>query len=189
MAVNVARLSQRSSTHIRLFSTLYVLKIFFLSDPRFVGDDRTMIYQNDICFHVNIIAEIGRLNSVDLGSLGLCTKFGGDGQSGQAKNFRRAARQQHYVFRIRPAILHRTVALLRSISRSCSQCSRARSERSSRHEAKVVKYNSCGGPDTDPIYSRFPGGESISMYVKAPLRWYRHYGNASYPRSSAPQDF
>ena len=28
-----------------------------------------MIYQNDICFHVNIIAEIGRLNSVNLGSL------------------------------------------------------------------------------------------------------------------------
>jgi hypothetical protein len=48
-----------------------------------------MIYQNDICFHVNIIAEIGRLSSGNLGfTRSLHEILGGDGQ---AKKFRRAA--------------------------------------------------------------------------------------------------
>ena len=160
-------------------------QIFFISDSHFAGDERTMIYQNDICFHVNIIAEIGRRSSGNLGSRGRCTKF----RVEMAKR-KSSAEPQHHLFRVRPANASPEGRSQRAESRSCSRCGRAPSEGSLKIDREQRPSNmdfvkAAHGIQQD---SRRPS-QRIRVYVKDPPRGSRRYGNTSHPRPSAPQDF
>ena len=143
-----------------------------------------MIYQNDICFHVNIIAEIGRRSSGNLGSVGRCTKFWVE----KAKR-KSSAEPQHHLFRIRPANASPEGRSQRAGSRSCSRCGRARSEQSltidrEQRQSNTDFMKAAHGIRQDSRCST----QRMRIYVKDPLGGSRRHGNASHPRPSAPQD-